>query len=223
MAAIQKCLGLRGAAKVMEFFCYCCSLRSADIVDPNVGDKICTECKLKQDQDSNWACYHTPFCSHEQQAKYEKALEKLKESWLTDMEEVGKRGKLKLNGSQYKNSIDYVPVDVPEGLAFMNLLVTEMEIRQKVTAGKTIHQMCAEVRENLLAEKEMSVLIKQISQAETRVQAMDHIMKYVPCVLHCENRMGLKILTVLLEEGLSLAQGNLFLPGSEGTTIKERE
>ena len=57
---------------------------------------------------------------------------------------------------------------------------------------------------------------------------MIHIMKYVPCVMHCENRIGLNIITMLLEEGLSYAQGdkepNIF--GSENgkrEKIKNRE
>lgn len=61
------------------------------------------------------------------------------------MEEVGKGGKLKLNGSQHKNSIVYPPADMVESFTFMRTLVAEMKTCQKVISRKTIHQMRAEV------------------------------------------------------------------------------
>ena len=40
MAAIQKCLGIGGAAKVQKFFCHCCEICSDVICKPRVGIKI---------------------------------------------------------------------------------------------------------------------------------------------------------------------------------------
>ena len=67
MAAIQKCLSIGGAAKVMKFFCHCCSIESNDIVTPNASDKICSLCASKQERRPSWNCYHREFCSREQQ------------------------------------------------------------------------------------------------------------------------------------------------------------
>ena len=228
MAAIQKCLGIGGAAKVMKFFCHCCSIESNDIVTPNASDKICSSCASKQESRPSWNCYHREFCSREQQKEYELALDELKKSWAQDMDKIDKKGVLSLMDSQYKKSIDYLPLTMDKSIEYMQRLVSEMNIRQRPTSGKTIHQMRAEVKECLIAERDMGHLIKQISQSETRVQAMTHIMKYVPCVMHCENRIGLKILTMLLEEGLSYAQGDEGgnFSDSEDTqrdTIKHRE
>ena len=44
MAAIQKVLGIGGAAKVLQFFCHCCPIISAEIVTPNKGEKNCGRC-----------------------------------------------------------------------------------------------------------------------------------------------------------------------------------
>ena len=43
MAAIQKCLGIGGAAKIMIFFCHCCALTSNKIVSANVNTYYCKE------------------------------------------------------------------------------------------------------------------------------------------------------------------------------------
>ena len=58
----------------------------------------------------------------------------LKNAWLTNMEEVENSGKLKLTGSQFKNSIDYVPIDIAESTAYVQSVVHEMGIRNLSTA-----------------------------------------------------------------------------------------
>ena len=56
----------------------------------------------------------------------------------------------------------------------------------------------------------MDKLIGQIGKAKTREQAMIHIMMFVPCIMHCENCVGIKFLTMLFIEGLSNFQGAKF-------------
>jgi len=59
MSAVWKLLGVGGAAKVHEFPCHCCAIRSADLTRPNVV--TCAQwCK-----DNNHPCYHQLFLSNE--------------------------------------------------------------------------------------------------------------------------------------------------------------
>ena len=68
----------------------------------------------------------------------------------------------------------------------------------------------------------MDELVKQIGENDTRTAVMEKIMQYVPCVLHLENRVALKILTMLLIEGISnAAAGNITSCNED--TIKQRE
>ena len=53
------------------------------------------------------------------------------------MEDI-KKGKLKLTGTQYKDSIDYVPTTMEESMTFMQQVVDEMELRGKKTSNKTL-------------------------------------------------------------------------------------
>ena len=83
--------------------------------------------------------------------------------------------------------------------------------------------MCEVVKANLVVEMEMEFLIKHISKASIRAEIITRIMRYVPCVLHCKNRCGLKILGMLLVEGLSNTQARNIVLCSEDDTIKKRE
>ena len=70
----------------------------------------------------------------------------------------------------------------------------------------------------------MTELVEHIGSNEERKDAMVKIMAYIPCIMHCETRVCIKVLTLLLIEGLSSAQGGR-LDGEEylNCTDKERE
>ena len=54
---------------------------------------------------------------------------------------------------------------------------------------------------------------------------MVHIMAFIPCIMHMETRIGIKILTLALIEGLSSAQGGRLHPAkyAQCRTSKQRE
>ena len=68
----------------------------------------------------------------------------------------------------------------------------------------------------------MEDLISHISKAETRANAIKKIILYLPCVIHLENHVLIKILTMLLTEGLSNAtEGRIEECNKD--TIKKRD
>jgi len=77
MSAVWKLLGVGGAAKVHEYPCHCCTVRSADLTKPNAVH--CARwCK-----DDIHPCYHQPFLSNENLTTIEESYNELK----TTMEE----------------------------------------------------------------------------------------------------------------------------------------
>ena len=66
------------------------------------------------------------------------------------------------------------------------------------------------MQECLAAEVNMEKLIAKIKEGKTREEAMERIMTFVPCIMHCENCVGIKILTMLFIKGLSNYQGSNF-------------
>ena len=65
--------------------------------------------------------------------------------------------------------------------------------------------------------------MKLICESLTREEAMARIIIFVPCIMHCENRVGIKLLTMLLIEGLSNFQGANFAHLASTRSQKERE
>ena len=223
MAAIQKVLGIGGAAKVYKFFCHCCSITSAEIVTPNEGDNICGRCREKQTVNPDWKCLHQEFASEEETKKYNDALDHLKSSWTHDMEPVRKEGKLRLGPENDLKSVFFIPNTIEETMSFSSLLTKEMRLRNKSTLRKTLEQMQEELKQCLEVEKRMDELMKLICESSTRKEAMARIITFVPCIMHCENRVGIKLLTMLLIEGLSNFQGANFAHLASTRSQKERE
>ena len=85
-------------------------------------------------------------------------------------------------------------------MEFIGLLMHKMLIRDKSPAGKSVPQTRDEIKCCLQAEQNMDELVKQIGENDTCAAVMDKIMQYVPCILHLENQVALKILTMLLIE-----------------------
>ena len=121
-------------------------------------------------------------------------------------------------------SIDYSPTDIDKSMKFVQNLVQEMTLSGQDTAGKNVHQMTIEVKRHLKEEQQMDELIELISVEETRSEAMSKTIRYVPCILHCKNRWGIKFLELLSIEGLLNAQaGHIQVYDTANSSIKERE
>ena len=84
MAAIQKVLDIRGAAKVWKFCCHRCSLVSSHIVTHNTGENICGKWQHEQRSRPHWQCYYHPMSSNDQTEKYQAVLKELMGSWNHD-------------------------------------------------------------------------------------------------------------------------------------------
>ena len=100
-----------------------------------------------------------------------------------------------------------------------------MHLRGRSVIRKGMSQMRQEIIECLTMEKEISLLIEQIKCNNKQKYAIIQIMAYIPCIMHMETRIGIKILTLLLIEGLSSVQGgrlHLHIYG-ECNTEKQRE
>ena len=186
-----------------KYFCYCCSLTSDEIVKPNSVEDTCSICKKMQETESDWICFCQPFSSKDQTAKCQAALDELVNQWNHDMERVKREGKFKIGVKSDKLSINYTPQTMDETTEFMLLLIKEMRLCGCSTLQKDLAQLQRELKEYLEAEASMELLIGQITEGRNCEESMERIMIFVPCIMHCENRVGIKILTMLLIEGLS--------------------
>ena len=86
-----------------------------------------------------------------------------------------------------------------------------MELRNLQTAGKSVAQMREEIRTHLKAEGEMKELIDFISEESTRSEVMEHIIQYVPCILHAENLCGIIFLRFFSSRDYRMRKVGIFL------------
>ena len=98
-----------------------------------------------------------------------------------------------------------------KGAHFTCLLIKEMILRKHSTLIKDLANLQDELKNYLTAEANMEKLIGKIGKAKTQEQAMNCIIMFVPCIMHCKNCVGIKILTMLFIEVLSNFQGAKFL------------
>jgi len=75
------------------------------------------------------------------------------------------------------------------------------------------------LKQALDTESECSALMKKMEHCGNNEQAVFAVMNCIPCILHCENRVGLKILSMLLIEGISNAKKGLLV----STTLQQSE
>ena len=67
------------------------------------------------------------------------------------------------------------------------------------------------LRESLQGEATIAMLAKKISHGEVKEGAYFILMNTHPCVLHMENRNGIKLLTMVFIEGLANAKKSAVL------------
>jgi hypothetical protein len=107
-----------------------------------------------------------------------------------------------------KNSIDYEPQSIIELDSFHLLLTQEARLR-KIFSWNTWGLLRTELKSRLASEKSLEFSLSSIDHVQSKEDALYFIWQAIPCILHLENRMLLKLFVLMLREGLSNAQGKL--------------
>lgn len=230
MSAVWKGLQRGGAAKVATFPCHCCGIKSVDLHHPMLGRNICNTCRTKNTP--GWKCYHQPIVTDEVLAEkkvqiagmkdaLEAALEKVTETKLTFEDPSEPEG----NATRDPFSIHFIPENRDERTLFSELVNNELFMREEpvepvdgappIVEGERnvsvrAHLRLSERREVLRSEVSREYhyrrVVEEVEACERPDTAVFLLMQCVPCILHMENRIGLKMLQLLLNSGLSAAK-----------------
>jgi hypothetical protein len=206
-----------GAAKVKEAFCYICSCQSSTIHVPQ--DKmLCNLCKDKPDN-VNEHCYHYPFLA-DPEAKQVLEDELAVLTSIVDMEllanqdndghdgtyqrmYVRRTGEVMILGDRY--DIDYQPSTANDKIIFSGHITDELGRRSMSHAG-TLQDRRQRLREQLVNEQRRREIVRMMAKSEPKENAMYLVLQAVVCILHLENRVGLKSIESILRSGLSNAK-----------------
>ncbi|KAI2505580.1 hypothetical protein MHU86_8822 [Fragilaria crotonensis] len=226
-----------GAAKVKEQFCYICPCRSSTLHVPQ--DKLkCVLCQEKQHEafssvgrhdavdELEQQCYHYEFLScPEVRSKLEDELAIVTAAIEGDLlhyhVENGEHGASESVQRMYVRQpgnpviggdmfdIDYQPETMSEAATFSCRITDELASRSMNVNGP-LRTRQERLRKQLLNEKRVQDLRRMLTDSEPRDKAMYLVLQAIVCILHLENRVGLKSIESVLRSGLSNAiQGKL--------------
>jgi hypothetical protein len=217
-----------GAAKVHTLPCLGCATDSDYLATPNA--RPCTRWCMDHSTDPDWMCFleqmATPERVETMQAEVtelvstlEMALgEILGESRMTRSDiELDTPVKSSRNDTTL---IHFHPENTSQSHSFAHLLTNELILRGLDING-TLETRRGRSHLALKNEATIARLSKEISHGKVKASAYFLLMNTLPCVLHMENRNSIKVLTMLLIEGLSNAKKKLVYTkvNAEGTRI----
>jgi hypothetical protein len=229
LSAIWKGIGRGGGAKVHRKPCHCCSIDSKNLHRPNTSrcERYCSSSNLAD----NWRCYHhdivtddTMLTMEEQVTELENALkdyaDKLADSKIVSEDPDANEGHeaSKTNPA----SIWFEPMTASDRNNFSKLINDELELRGFADLPGNLTTRRAFLKAKLSDEWKLLQLKDVIDGCERKETALFLLMQTVPCILHLENRVGLKQLEMLIVKGLSNAEEGSIL-SEIASPIKRRD
>ena len=203
-SATWKIINKGGAAKVKIFFCHCCDTTSEKIHHPNNA-----KCSTCVSYNNNWNCYHKSMITENYTDNLKDKVNALLHQLSDDLENVRKESKLKIISDDSQEaasdplSVDHVPQNTIEAIEFMELLTDESLLRDVDTMDKGLDELRDALKQHLTNEIKLTSLVDRLRHC-TRDESIKYLLlQLVPCILHLETRVGLKLFTILLEDGLS--------------------
>jgi len=118
-------------------------------------------------------------------------------------------------------SIHYNPQSTTEKLDYSGHLNSELQVRKLPISGNASTRR-ERLRKSLILEDRVRNLRLDLAHCTPKEGSLFLIYNAIPCILHMENRVGIKILTMLLVEGLSNVKDKRILEdvSSEGLRIQ---
>ena len=116
-------------------------------------------------------------------------------------------------------SIHYKPKTEAEKTSFNNLITEELALRGLPLTGRSKARK-ARLRRMLETEQSIRKLLNQLEHGKDQDSALFLLLQAIPCILHMENHVALKIFCMLLILGLSNAKAGIIF--TDVTSESER-
>jgi hypothetical protein len=214
MSATWHGLCCGGAAKIAKTPCHCCAILSEQLHVPNAT--TCGRwCEEQAILDPNWKCYHHLFLSEEKIEELAAELVSVTNNLSMAIEDINRQTKMSVKNPDNPtadcetrpSSIHFQPTTAAERQAFSALVTKELMIRHLPNkALLPFSERREALRDELRNELKTRNLIVQLKRSKPAENAFFTVMNALPCILHCSNRVNLKLITLLLSEGLSQAK-----------------
>jgi hypothetical protein len=117
--------------------------------------------------------------------------------------------------------IDYQPNTANDKAYFASKITDELALRSMSIVG-SLHDRQQRHRQELIKEEQTDEIKRMLAAGEPKEKAMYLVLQAVVCILHLENRVGLKLIESILRSGLSNAQKGV-LEWMESNGAKKRQ
>ena len=238
--------GRGGAAKQHKFPCSKCAIHSGQLHEPS-GTKPskCSTClELDHDQDPTSICRHVKMLTDKHIESMEQEVKEFQKSLLPtiakDLEALKEHSELSMaedpnsNGTEMQRTQLYsIHFDLEQASAEQR-----QQYARSVSNDLRIRRLCMT---GTLEERQKRLKCQKVSEwaYKKAVECLDNVkalrkkiaivlmMDAIPCLLHMENRMGIKFLSMVLKTGLNNAvnpKDGIKLPWMppDTTTIDDR-
>jgi len=146
-------------------------------------------------------------------------VDELKRSIALDLEGILSCSKIKYFSNpssrayySYKYSIHFRPSNDDERDQFIDLMIDELAIRGLPPTGE-LEELYHRLLQEVVLENKLKLHLDKLKPCNALEACLIALLHKIPCILYCGNRMGIKLLTMLLIEGFSSAQkGTIFFP-----------
>ena len=219
----------KGAAKgQVKRPCHGCSRKGDEWAVPNPirCTKWCQE--LHMNKPESWKCFHHDMDTPDNIEKKEADVASLKELLNATLSDLKEQSKLDwkenpdvavANSNSDKYSIHFRHRNFAEQMAYSTFLTDELKLRGLSVSGN-LERRRERLRESFRKEAAYIEQIDELEHGRQRNGALFLLLQAIPCILHMENRVGIKIITMLLIRGLSnVKEGVLY---SEHKSMNKR-
>jgi hypothetical protein len=217
MKSAQTVSNKGGNCKMKTYFCHLCSCRKDELVRYKFGDHRCNRCQAK----NRARCYHHALCdsisTDNLLSELDGELKAYMDRCSVSYNEIKKKSKLLTDPLQVNKESDISHIDyiIPENdigrkSEFSMFIARECALRKIPTHGKSADEWREALRSCVLMERRINFLmsIKEWhNSGNDSIPLMAIIELLIPCILHLENRVGEKIITIILRKGLEDFQG----------------
>ena len=210
LSAQWKGLCKGGAAKMHTLPCTGCATESNSLATPNAFP--CIRWCHHHSNNPDWVCFHKPMATPERVASTQMEVKELLTTLEGPLDEIQAESQMTCSNVEIffpsqsstcdPQSIHFCPTNSKQRSSFSRLVTNEL-ILQGLGVNGTLETRRAKLLDALRGESTINRLLSEISHGEEREGAYFLFMQTLPCVLHMENRNGIKLLTMLIIEGLS--------------------
>ena len=220
MSGTWKALGRGGGARTNLRPCHCCAVQRDEQHKPNTH--WCNTCVLTYSNQPEWRCYHRRMVTDHVLEHMKEEMNTLLATMQYQLSQV-KESKLTIEDPESNAGNEtslHDPLSVwyslenrtnGERASYSDLLDNELIMRGVTDPVGNLAQRQFLLKQLLVVEFPLRDLSSDIDASKRPEQALFLLMQAIPCILHLENRVSLKMITMLIIDGVSAAMEGILL------------